>query len=232
MLALTVPPLIGTALMLGRPFMLDNFWSVVTPTMAATPVALGMSPEPEPQSGPVAEPEPEEPEVADPEPEVAEPEAAGEPVAELQSEPASEPEPEPEPFSGPFQSFLSAHDRYAAAVPRINESLSGYLSAVGLVFGLLVAQIYSAVNRRMESMRDFVTREAGLLHRCINMLNALGALPTIDAEEGELCDAVSGLLIEYSAALQLEFKDREMLRWTQVCNLHISPGSVTFHDLP
>lgn len=70
------------------------------------------------------------------------------------------------------------------------------------------------MNRRMENMRDFVTREAGLLHRSICMLNALGSMRLLPTE-AQLCESASDKLIQYSNALQLEFKDREMFRWSQ-----------------
>ena len=37
---------------------------------------------------------------------------------------------------------------YNFAASRVNEAVAGYLSAVGIVFGLLIAQLYSAVSAK------------------------------------------------------------------------------------
>lgn len=66
----------------------------------------------------------------------------------------------------------------------------------------------------MESMRDFVTREAGLLHRSICMVNSSGEIDLTDGE-AERFASIGRSLADYSDALQLEFEDREMFRWSK-----------------
>ena len=113
----------------------------------------------------------------------------------------------------PHGTFDNTAEKYQAATKLINDSLGGYLSAVGLVFGLLIAQLYNAVNKRMEHMRDFVTAEAGLLHRSVCTVAALEA--QITEAQASTADIISDRMIAYSHALQLEFHDKEMLRWTE-----------------
>ena len=170
--------------------------------------------EPEGESEPETDSEPEGEAAAEPEGgPAAEPE--GESTDELAGEPSAEPVAEPSPeFSAlPDEEFDSAAAKYQAAAGLINDALSGYLSAVGLVFGLLIAQLYAAVNKRMEHMRDFVTAEAGLLHRSVCTIHALQG-PVVNVEEERKRDKIGDHLVRYSSALQLEFKDKENLRWT------------------
>ena len=65
----------------------------------------------------------------------------------------------------------------------------------------------------MEHMRDFVTAEAGLLHRSVCTVAALEA--QITEAQASTADIISDRMIAYSHALQLEFHDKEMLRWTE-----------------
>jgi len=179
--------------------------------------------EPEPNATVIAEPEPEaEAEaVSEPEPEAAGPSAAPEAEAEAAPElEGSEGEADPEgTYTGlvpPDGGFASSAEMYNFAASRVNEAVAGYLSAVGIVFGLLIAQLYSAVSRRMESMRELVTAEASQLHCAMVHVNALGKVIVRDSHlDGSLCDALGLRLVEYSKALQLEFQDRERFQWSE-----------------
>jgi hypothetical protein len=126
----------------------------------------------------------------------------------------------------------------------LNEVLGAYLSAVGIVFGLLVAQVYAASSKRTELMRELVTSEAGCMHRAFLLVDALqeviqlteaggggggGAAGTAGGEANAglprrvsnglpvvaQCSAMNSALEKYAQALQHEYANRQRLRWNE-----------------
>jgi hypothetical protein len=76
--------------------------------------------------------------------------------ATAEPEPGPEPGPEPEPgleSNGMADGF--------------NDAISGYLSAIGVVFALSVQQHYDLCSARRTRLREYVTTECSLIHRVL-----------------------------------------------------------------
>ena len=96
----------------------------------------------------------------------------------------------------------------------MNEVAGGFLSAVGVVFGLLIAQVYGASSKRTEVMRELVTNEAGCLHRVFLLSDCMYEVPH-SPQVDEHCKAINKSLETYAHALQREFADKMKLRWNE-----------------